>query len=182
MEIKDVSPAYQEDHPDKLVFSLTVSSASGAITNFGGAATVSLPYTLKDGETADEVTVWYLSGDGTMTEIPCTYDPVTKLSTFKVTHFSLYVVGTAPWVNPFTDVAEDDWFYGAVEFASRNGLMRGTGGTKFNPNTTVTREDRSSSPGACHVLLPHMTGAAVAGRNLPHYRLFLKARGDRFFT
>ena len=138
--MKDVSPAYQESLPGKLVFSLTVSSGSDTITNFGGAVTASLPYELKAGETAEEVTVWYLANDGTMTEIPCTYDPATKLATFTVTHFSLYVVGVdTPWVNPFSDVSKSDWFYGAVEFANRNGLFAGTGADTFSPNSPMTR-------------------------------------------
>ncbi|PKM71887.1 MAG: hypothetical protein CVU91_12105 [Firmicutes bacterium HGW-Firmicutes-16] len=138
VEMKDVSPAHQESLPSKKVFSLTVSSGSSTITNFGGAVTVTLPYTLKEGETAEDVTVWYLASDSSMTEIPCTYDPATKLATFTVTHFSLYVVGV-PWNNPFTDVKENDWFYSAVEFVSSNGMMKGIGGTDFSPNTTVTR-------------------------------------------
>ena len=138
VEMKDVTPAHQESLPGKQVFSLAVFSGSSAITNFGGAVTVTLPYTLKDGETAADVTVWYLASDSSMTEIPCTYDPATKLATFTVTHFSLYVVGV-PWNNPFTDVRENDWFYSAVEFVSQNGMMKGIGGTDFSPNTTVTR-------------------------------------------
>ncbi len=140
VEMKDVSSTHQESLPGKQVFSLTVSSGSSTITNFGGAVTITLPYTLKDGETAEDVTVWYLADDGTMTEIPCTFDPATKLATFTVTHFSLYVVGVnAPWVNPFTDVSENDWFYGAVEFANRNGLFAGTGAATFSPNSPMTR-------------------------------------------
>lgn len=140
VEMKDVSPAHQGNYPGKLVFSLTVSSGSNTISNFGGSVTVSLPYQLKEGETAKEVTVWYLASNGTMTEIPCTYDPVTKLATFTVTHFSLYVVGVdTPWVNPFTDVRESDWFYGAVKFANRNGLFAGTGADTFSPNNPMTR-------------------------------------------
>ncbi|MPM41042.1 hypothetical protein SDC9_87691 [bioreactor metagenome] len=140
VEMKDVSPAHQEALPGKQVFSLTVSSGSGTISNFGGAVTVSLPYELKKGESVDEVTVWHLASDGTMTEIPCTYNPETGLATFTVTHFSLYVVGVdIPWSNPFTDVTKSDWFYGAVEFVSRNQLMQSTGGTAFGPGTVVTR-------------------------------------------
>ena len=138
VEMKDVTPAHQESLPGKQVFSLAVFSGSSTITNFGGAVTVTLPYTLKEGESAEDVTVWYLASDSSMTEIPCTYDPATKLATFTVTHFSLYVVGV-PWNNPFTDVRENDWFYSAVEFVSQNGMMKGIGGTDFSPNTTVTR-------------------------------------------
>ncbi|MDR0813703.1 MAG: S-layer homology domain-containing protein [Oscillospiraceae bacterium] len=44
-----------------------------------------------------------------------------------------------PWVNPFTDVSEDDWFYSAVEFASKNKLVSGTSDTTFSPNVELTR-------------------------------------------
>ncbi|MEM5766725.1 MAG: S-layer homology domain-containing protein, partial [Bacillota bacterium] len=140
VEMKDVSPAHQENLPGKQVFSLTVSSGSSTITNFGGSVTVTLPYTLKDGETANEVTVWYLAGNGGMTEVPCTYDPATELATFTVNHFSLYVVGVGtPWVNPFTDVSKNDWFYNAVKFANQNGLFAGTGADTFSPDSALTR-------------------------------------------
>ncbi len=142
VEIKDVSSEHQQNLPGKQVFSLTVSSGNSTISNFGGKVIVSLPYELKVGETADKVTVWHLADDGTMTEIPCTYDPVTKLATFEVTHFSMYAVGVADaatWSNPFSDVSNSDWFYGAVEFANRNGLFAGTGADTFSPNSPMTR-------------------------------------------
>ncbi|NLT48793.1 MAG: hypothetical protein GXX92_10340, partial [Clostridiales bacterium] len=50
-----------------MILSLTVSSGRNAISNFGGKVTVSLPYELKDGERAEDVTVWHLASDGTMT-------------------------------------------------------------------------------------------------------------------
>ena len=40
---------------------------------------------------------------------------------------------------PYTDVQADDWFYDAVAFASKSGLMTGTSTTTFEPNTTTTR-------------------------------------------
>lgn len=43
------------------------------------------------------------------------------------------------WENPFTDVAEDDWYYSAVQFAADNGLFLGTGEAKFTPNGDMTR-------------------------------------------
>jgi hypothetical protein len=128
IKIKDVSEDYLDTHKGKRVFSMTVTSGSYMISNIVGKV-VFLPYELKEGEDAKDVTVWYLEGDGTMTEIPCTYDPESKLATFEITHFSLYVVGAAgkkPWINPFSDVAESDWFYGAVKFANQNELYAGT--------------------------------------------------------
>ncbi len=139
-EISDVSDEYQETYPDKLVFSLTVTSGDKVITNFDGSVTVSLPYELKEGEDPKNVKVWHLAADGSMTEIPCTYNPSTKKVSFVVSHFSLYMVGVASThVNPFTDVNEKDWFYNAVSFAYKNGLMTGTGDTTFSPQANTSR-------------------------------------------
>ena len=44
-----------------------------------------------------------------------------------------------PWVNPFTDVSESDWFYDDVAYVTRNGLMVGVGNQQFNPDGTTTR-------------------------------------------
>jgi hypothetical protein len=43
------------------------------------------------------------------------------------------------WLNPYSDVADTDWFYEAVCFVTENGLMEGTGANKFSPNITLTR-------------------------------------------
>lgn len=39
----------------------------------------------------------------------------------------------------FEDVAEDDWFYGAVEFVVSKGLFKGTSETTFAPNANMNR-------------------------------------------
>ncbi|MDR0906580.1 MAG: S-layer homology domain-containing protein [Oscillospiraceae bacterium] len=41
--------------------------------------------------------------------------------------------------NPFTDVAESDWFYDDVAFVYANGLFSGTSDTTFSPETAMTR-------------------------------------------
>lgn len=143
IEIKDVSADHKNKHPGKFIVSLTVTAGGKKISSFGnGTVTVSLPYELKEGERVEAVTVWYMAEDGSMSEIPCSYDLATKLATFKTNHFSLYVVGTtdrAPWINLFSDVKESSWFYDAVRFVSAKGLMQGTTDTAFNPNGKATR-------------------------------------------
>jgi|GEM_PF-3037122 len=143
VEIKDVSTDHNNKLPGKLVISLTLTAGGKKISNFGsGTATISLPYELQEGEKAEDVTVWYLSEDGTMSEVHCSYDPKTQMATFKVNHFSLYVVGTdalANWVNPFGDIKESHWFYEAVRFVSANKLMQGTTETAFDPKGKTTR-------------------------------------------
>lgn len=39
----------------------------------------------------------------------------------------------------FTDVKETDWFYDAVGYVYKNGMMSGTGNNQFSPNVTTTR-------------------------------------------
>ena len=48
-------------------------------------------------------------------------------------------VESQPEPLPFTDVAEDDWFYDAVRYAYENGLMDGVGDNRFAPNSETTR-------------------------------------------
>ena len=140
VNITDLSDEYQQTHPGKLVYSLTVSSGDKVITDFGGSVTVTLPYQLKEGESPEDVKVWLLTESGVLVEIPCTYDPVTKTASFTVSHFSVYMVGVASsWESPFTDVSETDWFYDAVRFAHENGLMVGTGDTAFSPQVNISR-------------------------------------------
>ena len=44
-----------------------------------------------------------------------------------------------PWVNPFTDVFEGDWFYDDVKFVHQNGLFAGTSANTFSPQMPMTR-------------------------------------------
>ena len=45
------------------------------------------------------------------------------------------------WMNPFSDVADTEWYYGDVEYVYLNGVMNGTTmtGTVFEPNGKLTR-------------------------------------------
>jgi hypothetical protein len=123
------------------VYDISILSGSSKITSFdGNSISVSLPYTLKDGESASGVTVWYLNDAGELEQITATYDKTTGLATFTTTHLSYYLVGySATWTNPFTDIAESDWFYDAVKYAAQSELMSGTTPTTFEPNANMTR-------------------------------------------
>lgn len=48
------------------------------------------------------------------------------------------LIPPAPWVNPFLDVSETDWFYAAVQYVSEHGLMDGSDGL-FQPDSPITR-------------------------------------------
>jgi len=44
----------------------------------------------------------------------------------------------------FTDVAPDDWYAQAVNWAAQNGIVNGVGHGKFNPNGYITREQMAA--------------------------------------
>ncbi|MEG1461446.1 MAG: S-layer homology domain-containing protein, partial [Oscillospiraceae bacterium] len=132
-----LTPEQAAQAGNRPVYDLTAILNGKIVTNFDGKITVSLPYLLKEGENAEDVTVWYLATDGSMTEIPATYDPKTGLATFTVTHFSKYVVGV--WLNPFTDVKEGAWYFDAVKYVHKNGMFSGVSATIFAPNASTTR-------------------------------------------
>ena len=66
-----------------------------------------------------EVTFQPVSGDGTSGD--------------------LTITAPAGWVNPYTDVAANAWYYDAVGYATANGLMGGVGSNAFDPSGSMNR-------------------------------------------
>ena len=127
-----------------------VTSGSTRISDFKvGSATLSVPYTLKDGQTAQGIVVWYVANDGTRTQVDASYDG--KNVVFSVPHFSNYVIAydaakaaacpqdtTCP-ISAFTDAKASAWYHDGVHWAIENDVMNGVGDGKFAPNDTTTR-------------------------------------------
>ena len=129
---------------DRPVYELTILCNGKEITTFGaGKITVTLPYALGTGESADGIVIYYLKADGTLEKVSALYSRATGMVTFITTHFSYFIIGydagLADWGNPFKDVAAKDWFYESVRYAYENKLMIGTGDTEFSPNMTTQR-------------------------------------------
>lgn len=122
---------------DRPVYELTLTSNGKTISDFGdGTATVSIPYTLKDGENPSEIVVYYVADSGALTEVPnCVYDASTGMATFKTTHFSDYMIG---YNNvEFNDVS--GWYKDYVDFLAARGIMNGVGDNSFKPNDNIRR-------------------------------------------
>ena len=128
---------------DRKVYDLTVMSEGKLISSFdGGKVTVSIPYLVNPGENTDDIGVWYMADDGSLTYIKCVYDPKAKSVTFTVDHFSKYVIGyygIADWMNPFSDVKSGAWYYDAVAYVNMKSLMKGNSITSFEPQGLMTR-------------------------------------------
>ena len=120
---------------------LTVTSSDGTVRvihDLGGTAELSLPYTLKSGETGERLTVYYLSDTGAAEKLPCTYDAAAKAVTFRTDHFSTFLV-VHEYSKPFTDVTLGSWYYDGVNTALANGWFSGVSATAFAPDSSMTR-------------------------------------------
>ncbi len=115
-------------------YTLTFEANGGTAVN-AVSATVGAVIDLSDHTTAKEgftFTGWYL--DEGLTQA------VSSLTlTENTTVYAGWEAVVVPVVNPFTDVAESDWFYADVMYVYENGLMIGTDADLFSPYTATTR-------------------------------------------
>ena len=122
-----------------VIYDISIMCNGKKISSFGGKEiTISLSYTLKEGQIEDKVTVWYLNDEGKLEQISCKYNEKTSLATFVTNHLSYYIVGYDDSIS-FIDVNIDDWFYESVMYAVQKELLTGTSETNFSPNSPVTR-------------------------------------------
>ncbi len=122
---------------NKPVYDFTVTSGSKVITGLGnGKAVITFPYTLANGEKANNIVIYYINDRGNLEVVKnCNYDEKTKTVSFATTHFSKYTVGVKSASYP--DVSQE-WYTNAVEFVTIRGLFNGYNGN-FNPNGTMTK-------------------------------------------
>lgn len=93
VEKGEMTDAQAEAAGDWPTFELTLRSGGEIISRFGeGNATVTLPYTLAEGQQAEGIVVWYLAEDGGVTTCETSYNPQTGKVTFVTPHFSRYVI------------------------------------------------------------------------------------------
>ena len=87
---ENLSPEEKGQIGDNPVYDFTITDENGQVADFGaGEITVSLPYTLKDGDDVDCIDVWYISDAG-VTRMEGTYS--NGYVTFTTNHFSYYTV------------------------------------------------------------------------------------------
>ena len=84
----------------KTVFSLSLTDDNGAISFNGKSITVSLPYVLKDGESASDVKVFFINASNQAEQVDARYDADTKCAVFTTDHFSTWYVDVVPDDSP----------------------------------------------------------------------------------
>jgi uncharacterized repeat protein (TIGR02543 family) len=107
MDNAAVPEAVKAKTGDMQVISLNMMVNNAAYTdNFGDMLTITIPYVLKDGETAENLYIWtFNEATGQLSErTKVTYDAVNQTATFQVAHFSFWALGA------FTEPSGGDEF------------------------------------------------------------------------
>ncbi|MBR5741943.1 MAG: S-layer homology domain-containing protein, partial [Firmicutes bacterium] len=126
-----------------VVYDLTVTSGGNVIEDFGGTVTLEMPYEAAEGEKPERVTVWqYVESEdpdepGTWVKLESAYDPETGTVSVDVDGSGRFYVGYDPF--PYTDVAEDAYYYEAVDWADRLGITEGVDDDSFEPEGICLR-------------------------------------------
>lgn len=75
---------------DSAVYDFEMKQDNALVNTFAGKITITVPYTLKNGEDPECLVVWYISADGSIESIPAIYSLGNVI--FEVEHFSVYTV------------------------------------------------------------------------------------------
>lgn len=117
-------------------FDITASASEGGSITPEGTSVVkynkNITYTITPNE-GYEIAAVLVDGEDVGAISEYTFKKVKK------EHSITAVFAKIPWVNPYTDVTVNDWFYEDVAYVCENGLMNGTADTQFSPDSALTR-------------------------------------------
>lgn len=120
---------------DRPVYNIGVTVGNKEVSQFNGNVTVSMPYTLAQGEDANAIVIYYINSTGELSMVGGIYDTKTGSVKFTTTHFSLYMVGHN--LKSFDDT-KGHWASSDIIFVAARDLFVGTGDNLFSPDDSMT--------------------------------------------
>lgn len=122
-----------------LEISATVDGKAVTWNNYDAPVKISIPYTLKDGENSNNMTVYYIDGNGNLENMQGVYNADTKMVTFTTTHFSMYAVKANKIL--FADLSGFEKYTKYIESMASKGIIEGIGNNKYSPSKVLTRAE-----------------------------------------
>ena len=134
---RDQLPAQLQGRP---AYALTITSGGATITRFDGYVTISLPYTLQNGEQGSQLQMVWVDGEGQPQPLPDSrYDAKQKAMVGDTNHFTIFGIAPKSVTAPtFTDVT-GHWAEEDIRFNASRGLLTGTGEQLFSPDLAMIR-------------------------------------------
>ncbi len=134
---EDLPEDLREIAGDNPVYDFNLSAGGENISSFQKPLTITIPYTLKEGEDPEKITVFYIDSSGKLVNQIGRYDEKTGTISFTVRHFSKYVIKLNDV--SFKDLGKAQWAKQAIETMASKGVIKGNGKGYFNPLDDVTR-------------------------------------------
>lgn len=131
-QVLDGHPAY------KLSLSVDNGSSIKTVSTLKNPVGISVPYTLKKGETAGSLMAVRIVGDKVEWLINSSYDAQNGQMIFSAEQLGTYAI-VVKEVPVYTDI-ENHWAKDAIEFAAVRGLLTGSDG-RFYPDNAATEGD-----------------------------------------
>ncbi len=131
-------------------YSFKVLVGNTPVRNFDGTLTLSIPYELEEGETADRVAACYIDDNGNVEILEGSTYKDGKV-VFTTNHLSMYGVTYIEMISKFLDIAEH-WARKSIIAMEEKGLVNGITETEFMPNLQLGR-------GMLITILGRMAGA-----------------------
>lgn len=140
--VDTLSSDIREQIGSNTVYNFSLSVGGKMINQFGEGLSVdvSIPYTLKSGENANQIVIFYISEEGKLEVIKNSkYDATTGMVLFKATHFSKYAAVSVDV--RFKDIASITWAQDSIVGLAARGIVSGVTAQDFEPNRSVTRAE-----------------------------------------
>ncbi|TYP78097.1 glycosyl hydrolase 53 family protein [Paenibacillus methanolicus] len=139
---------------DRPVYDFHLSVDGKKLEWKGSKIEVGMPYTLKTGERADQLAVYYVNEQGGVEAVrQVRYDEATSTLYFLPEHFSRYAAAYADLT--FKDTAAHPWAQTAIAALAAKGIVQGVSAEAFQPSGQVTRA------AFLHMLVQAMGSSAV---------------------
>ncbi len=124
---------------NSIVVDLDSKLGEEKVSSFDDPIEISIPYEaeVEEGKT---VKVFFLGDDGSIESMEGTYDPETKLVTFKTSHFSKFFAKKIDEV-VFKDLMGYQWAEEAIGEMANKGIVNGRGEGIFDPSANITRAE-----------------------------------------
>ncbi len=139
VEQSELPQAAQKLIGGRPVYDFSIEASGKNITAFnGGTVTLALPYALKEGEKAENVTAYYISDSSEIVKMAdAKYDAGLGAIVFTTDHFSKFAVGYE--FIKFSDVS--GWAEEYIYYLANRGMVNGKTETTFAPNDNITRAE-----------------------------------------
>ncbi|WP_214627991.1 S-layer homology domain-containing protein [Paenibacillus agaridevorans] len=129
----------EQVNPGDAVYDFELLLDGRPISVFGrGEVTLEVPYTLRPGETADKIVIYYVTDSGELELVKnARYNPATGKVKFSPKHFSKYFPAYVH--KTFGDLAQAAWARSYIEALAARDAVNGVGNDAYRPNGQLTR-------------------------------------------